>query len=158
MPLNLFAGGPSTVADIPVSFQAVIIKKIMIADPIIKAKTDGIVLIVFNESTSEKSAILKKAFNSQGMKVELTKDPNEFAREQVAVIYYMTDQIERPKFIIDYGVLTISQNESSVIAGMAALSIRVGSDAKPEIVLNRSVLEVEGHEILIKSMPKAVVY
>lgn len=130
----------------------------MVADPIIKSKTDGIVLIVHDEATAQKAAVLQKGFTSQSIKTVLTQNPEKFENQTVAAIYYLTDSIQRPKFILDYAVLTISQSDETVIAGKSALAIRVDEDGKPEIVLNKSVMEIEGHSQLVKSLPKAVVY
>lgn len=144
--------------DIPASLQAAIIKRIMVADPIIKAKTDGIVLIVHDASTADKALIIQKGFASQSIKTEITENPESFSNQTIAAIYYLSDTITRPSYILDHGVLTIAQDDQNVIAGKTALAIRVAEDGKPEIVLNKSVMEIEGHALLIKALPKAVVY
>ena len=100
-------------ADVPISFQIAIIKQIMIADRIIKAKSDGLILIVKDDGSEKKAELMANAFIKQGIKTEVTDDPTTYFGRSVMTIYYMTDTIVKPDFIQKEKVLTIALNSPS---------------------------------------------
>ncbi len=145
-------------ADVPISFQIAIIKQIMIADRIIKAKSDGLILIVKDADSEKKAELMANAFIKQGIKTEITDDPTPYSGRSVMTIYYMTNTIIKPDFIQKEKVLTIALNSKFVEDGEISLAIRSTESGRPEIVVSKRELELEGHGSLISHLPKAVVF
>jgi hypothetical protein len=144
-------------ADVPISFQIAIIKQIMIVDRIIKSNSDGIILIVKDENSEKKAEIMANVFQKQSIKVEITSDVSSYSGRSVSTIYFFTDKIEKHNFIQKERILTIASNSKLVEDGLVSIAIRNTSSGKPEIVVNKNNIELEGHGELISHLPKAVV-
>jgi len=155
----LFTSNSATAqrADVPISFQIAIIKQIMIADRIIKSKSDGLILIVKDAISEKKAELMANAFIKQGIKSEVTDDPSLYNGRSVITIYYMTDTIVKPDFIQKEKVLTIALNSQFVEEGEIALAIRSTDSGRPEIVVSKREIELEGHGNLISHLPKAII-
>ena len=138
----------------PVSFQVNILKKIFVADKIIKSKADGFVLIVHDETTTERASLISKSFNSLGVKTKLTTSIESHEGENISAIYYLTDVIVRPSYIAAQRILTIAGSSEYVTNGESAIGMKY-DNGFPVIVINRLVIENEGHKALISMIPKA---
>lgn len=143
--------------DVPVSFQTLVLKKILMADQSIASRANGIIIVVYDETTDAQSEMIMKALGYQGLRAERTTSLSEMDGKNINAIYYVTDNVVRPAYIIENEILTFASNPDLVIQGKAAVSIRY-KDNKPEIVINRSVLEAEGHGDVLNSIPKAAIY
>lgn len=142
--------------EVPVSFQVNILKKIFVVDRVIKSRGEGIVLIIHDKDNLERAELIQNTFKSLGMKAEIATNFDLVNKSGIHAIYFLTQNIERPKFISDEKILTISGFTQSLEDGKVALGLRnVGG--KPEVVLNKSLLRAEGHDELLMSLPKAVV-
>ncbi len=142
--------------DVPISLQTIILKKILVADQNISRRADGVILIVHDADNENQAVMIEKALAQQGLKSERTLDVNKYNARSINAIFYATETIVRPKFIVDEGVLTFGLSSSIVEQGKAAIALRI-TDNKPEVVVNKSVLDIEGHSRLLNSIPKAVI-
>lgn len=156
--LNAFASIPTTnSAGVPISLQTVILKKVLIADSRIANRSNGVIIVVYDAETEQQADIVIKALSQQGLRSEKTNAIESLNGHNVNAIYYVTDNVIRPKFITDDGILTFSSNAEAVEQGKAAISIRYNNN-KPEVVVNKGVLIAEGHAEILNSIPKAVIY
>ena len=144
-------------AEVPISYQIAIIKQIMIADRVIKSNSNGMVLIVNDANTLKKAELMANTFKKQGIKAEVTTDLSAYNGKSINVIYFMSDTITKPAFINEEKILTVAANSQLTEDGHISLAIRNSKTERPEIVVNRSVIEDEGHGNLISSLPKAVI-
>lgn len=142
--------------EVPVSFQVNILKKIFVVDHVIKQRGEGIVLIIHDADNLERAELIQKTFKSLGVKAEVATNFNSVDKGGIHAIYYLTQNIERPKFISDERILTISGFTQSLEEGKVALGLR-NVNGKPEVVLNKNLLNVEGHQDLMLALPRAVV-
>ncbi len=143
--------------EVPISFQIAIIKQIMIADREIKSSSNGMVLIVNDANTLKKAELMANTFRKQGIKAEVTSDLSAYKGKSINVIYFMSDTIIKPAFIKEEKILTVVANSQLTEDGHISISIRKTKGGRPEIVVNRNVIENEGHGSLISSLPKAVI-
>lgn len=152
---TLFASSSNN-NDVPISLQTIILKKILVADQTISRRADGVILIVHDADNESQAVMIEKSLAQQGLKSERTMDVNKYNARSINAIYYATETIVRPKFITDEGILTFGFRSSSVEQGKVAIALRI-TENKPEVVVNKSVLDIEGHSRLLNFIPKAVI-
>lgn len=131
---------------VPPDLQAAIFQKVFSYDRTLPSGTDPHVLIAFSSQSTKLKDRLLEAFEGEGIKASAKLDNDIASIMGVNVLYVATERRSFKQLCQQNSVLSITGFPSLVEKGEVAVGLATNG-GKPKIVVHRTQLRAEGHEL-----------
>jgi hypothetical protein len=148
----LGAGGPARAeaVTVPAKLQAVLFKKIFAYDTALQGVGEVKVLVVYPAGGAEEARRLTGAFGEAGLTASAAEVHDATARLGGARVVYLLPGAEAAlahAAAAGKQVLSVAGLPALAERGAVSVALGQGADGKPEIVVNRTRLKAEGHDL-----------
>jgi len=162
LPAHHAAAQSESGTDIPFPLQAMLFKKILTYDK--RFGVEGLaaanIVVIARPALAKEAEALANAFAEVGLKARHVT-PDALARDfgDAAILYFL-DDVDHERLgnlAISNKAVTIEGGRTFVERGRVSIGLGKKADGRPEILIHRSRLEQEGHELSSKVLSLATI-